>query len=214
MTTDVDGPSTPIVGLSWAIKHQFLRYIATMTDGRCSVTDGAELTTADASVADAGRALSPHSRRHDEGDFGRFHFEFAAVSCGHESTTVRFHGDVRFSGHHGFLFVRIADPWITSDRDGDGVLTIACPDPTDPTAPRLPFARLRLSRPDPHRAASALHGEEWVGTDVRLTAEGAELFAGAYAESEPLDDLHLAIPLMCADRAPGMSASLVPPESA
>jgi hypothetical protein len=48
-------------------------------------------------------------------------------------------------------------------------------------ASRIPFARLRISE------------DARVGTQVRLTRQGAELFGGAYDESEPLDDLALPV---------------------
>lgn len=198
MTTDRD----PAVahGLVWTIKSQFLRYIAGMADGRCSVTDGAEV------VAVPAYAGGHQIDRGRDGVLERFHFEFAGASTEAATTTLHFRGEVRFSGHHGFLFVRIADPALTVDQALNGVMTIACPDPTDTAAPRLRFARLHMSgSARGSRAPICAETAKWTGSDVRLTAEGAELFGGAYAESEPFDDLRVTIPFSAAQlfvRAP------------
>jgi hypothetical protein len=174
--------------LQWSIKRQFLRYIASMADGRCSVTDGADLvlTPSRPGISAPERAGgedeiersagAPEASRSDQFSFG-----FTGHEVGQRSVTVSFCGDVRFSGHYGFLFVRIADPAIEVGPDRNGVLTIASPDPTEPDASRIPFARLRISE------------DARVGTQVRLTRQGAELFGGAYDESEPLDDLALPV---------------------
>lgn len=174
--------------LQWSIKRQFLRYIASMPDGRCSVTDGADLAS---TLSSPGISAPERARGEDEiersagapeaSGSDQFSFGFTGHEIGPRSVTVSFCGDVRFSGHHGFLFVRIADPAIEIGPDRDGVLTIASPDPTEADASRIPFARLRMSE------------DARVGTQVRLTPEGAELFGGAYGESEPLDDLALPV---------------------
>lgn len=195
MITGPDPIRAPAWGLTWPIKRQFLRYIAGMADGRCSVTDGAELAWPP-SAATLGHGEEQAHDRDPRESADRFHFDFTDLQVGAQSTTVVFRGDVRFSGHHGFLFVRIADPAITVDPDGNGVLTTAGSDPTDPASGRLSLARLRVSRSDGWQAQSAgQRSEAWTGTEVRLTAEGSEVFGGAYAESDPLDDLELVISL-------------------
>jgi len=128
-------------GLRWEIKRSFLRYIARMPDGACSVTDGA-----------------------DPVDESAFRFEPAG--------DLRFRGVVRFSGHHGFLFVRIADPELQVDGTR-GTLTIA----GEPA--RVPLVTCELSA-EPDGTTK--------GTAVRLTAEGAELFNAVYPAGEPFDD--------------------------
>jgi hypothetical protein len=133
--------------MRWAVKRQFLRYIARMPDGRCSVTDGATVA----------------------GD--EFLFESDASSAT-EPGVLKYRGDVRFSGHHGLLFLRIADPWLET-RDGAVTLTIAA----DPD--RVTLATLEI-RPDTHGRA---------GVDLRLTEAGSELFNQVYPAGSPLDDL-------------------------
>jgi hypothetical protein len=175
-------------GLSWSVKREFLRYIAGMSDGRCSVTDGAELGTA-----------HPPSAPPTEGAprTDQFWYSLRAAQAGQGSTTLAFTGEVRFSGHHGFLFVRIADPVLTVASSGHTVLTIAPPDPADTAeSDRLELAHLRLTRQ--RDADASVTGAEtlthWLGTDVRLTAAGAELFGGAYSAGQTFDDLHVTIP--------------------
>jgi hypothetical protein len=175
-------------GLSWSVKRQFLRYIAGMSDGRCSVTDGAELGPAHRASAPPA-AGAPRT--------GQFWYSLRAAQAGQGSTTLAFTGEVRFSGHHGFLFVRIADPVLTVDSSGHAVLTIAPADPADTAeSDRLELAHLRLTRQ--RDADASVSGAEalahWLGTDVRLTAAGAELFGGAYSAGETFDDLHLTSP--------------------
>jgi hypothetical protein len=175
-------------GLSWSVKRQFLRYIAGMSDGRCSVTDGAELGPAHPASAPPA-AGAPRT--------DQFWYPLRTAQAGQGSTTLAFTGEVRFSGHHGFLFVRIADPVLTVDSSGHAVLTIAPADPADTAeSDRLELAHLRLTRQ--RDADASVSGAEalahWLGTDVRLTPAGAELFGGAYSAGETFDDLHLTIP--------------------
>jgi len=73
-------------GLHWGLKRSFLTYIARQPDGRCSVTDGADLD------AD-----------------GRFLFAFADPAAPGDRE-LRLCGELRFAAHHGMLFVRIAAP--------------------------------------------------------------------------------------------------------
>lgn len=87
-----------------------------------------------------------------------------------------FRGDVRFAGHFGMLFVRIADPWLV--RTDDGVLlTIADPDAQD-DGPRVPLATVTVEQTG---------AGEWASTAVALTAQGSELFNSVYPVGDPLD---------------------------
>jgi len=143
----MNAPRAAQPGLRWGIKRSFLRYIARMPDGACSVTDGA-----------------------DPVDESAFRFESAG--------DLRFRGDVRFSGHHGLLFVRIADPELLVDGTR-GTLTVAG-DPRDPDGPeRVPLVTFELT--------DAGDGTT-NGTVVRLTPHGAELFNSVYPAGEPFDD--------------------------
>jgi hypothetical protein len=134
-----------------------------MPDGRCSVTDGA--------AADGGDVFlfAPDQDRAGDPAAG--------------PAALRFRGDVRFAGHHGLLFVRIADPWLVLG-DQDATLTIDGP---DAALGRIPLATVTLG-------AAAANGQH-VGTDVRLTPEGAELFGSVYPAGERFDDLTVFTPL-------------------
>ncbi|MGW2169483.1 HtaA domain-containing protein [Streptomyces sp. NPDC001705] len=153
----------PSAGLLWTVRSSFLRYVATMADGRCSVTDGADVVPS------------------DDGGPGRFRFALDGVEADGTTVTARFRGDVRFSGHHGMLFVRIADPVLTFDDLGRGQLSVAAADEPG----HLPLVRLTVT------AAGA---DRWRGTEVRLTEAGSELFGGVYPRQEPFDDLALTLP--------------------
>lgn len=159
----------PRPGLHWGIKTSFLEYIARMPDGRASVTDGAVFL--DGSVA----AFEPDPRV-GPGD-----------GLDAEPPFWAFRGDVRFAGHHGMLYVRIADPWI-SVRNGRGELTVL--DPDDPaTQPRLPLARFTLEQ---HHLPGDLHA--WLARDVHLTEQGTGLFNDVYAAGEPFEPLAIFLP--------------------
>ncbi|WP_369131020.1 HtaA domain-containing protein [Modestobacter roseus] len=150
--------------LRWGVKASFLRYLARMPDGRCSVTDGADV------AADRTFSFSPD---------GTWHLDPSVGAAVH-----RFRGDVRFSGHHGLLFVRIADP-VLEVRGPGGVLSI-CGAPVDAGPPRrLPLLTFDLAPP--------LHPDDpgvcGLGVRARLTSAGAEVFDLVYPEGESLDDL-------------------------
>lgn len=83
--------------MRWGIKASFVSYVAGMSDGTMSVTDGAVDTPAGFvfPVRDAGGFDSRTG-----------------------SGTIRFSGDVRFRGHSGMLQVRIADPELIVDDEG------------------------------------------------------------------------------------------------
>ncbi|MFI6309617.1 HtaA domain-containing protein [Nocardia fusca] len=180
MTGSQSGPSGPgepqdeaaisDFGLDWTVHTRFLTYIASMADGRCSATDGA--------------APAP------EGSGGRFRYEFAGVQEFPEGRAICFRGDVRFSGHHGMLFVRIADPVIVLG-DQSAIVTVAAPE-TSASAGRIPlahFSLVQLANAPREMGRNCLRG-----VDLRLTAEGAELFGGVYPVGERFDDLHLVLP--------------------
>ncbi|MBL7255984.1 HtaA domain-containing protein [Paractinoplanes lichenicola] len=142
-------PSSADSGLRWRIKLSFLQYISRLPDGRCSVTDGAEII--------------------DEQEF-----LFAAdTESAPEANKVKFRGDVRFGGHHRLLFLRIADPWLEVGDDAAATLSIAAePD-------RIALATLDLRQT----------ADGYLGTDVRLTEAGSELFNLVYPAGERLDNL-------------------------
>ncbi|WP_168220023.1 MULTISPECIES: HtaA domain-containing protein [unclassified Salinibacterium] len=83
-------------GLIWGVKESFVRY-ASGTGGDVRVSEGA--TSADGLV---------HFPLVDQSDF-----ELATARG-----TIRFGGNVRFSGHSGALDLTLAEPWLESDERG------------------------------------------------------------------------------------------------
>ena len=106
----------------------------------------------------------------------------AGVDTAEQATVLRFRGDLRFKGHMGFLKVRIADPWLELDGDEGTLSALGL---GGETAPRLPLATFRVR-------AEEEGGSR--GTEVRLTAEGSELFGDVYAVGELFDDFVFDLP--------------------
>ncbi|MGN7201385.1 HtaA domain-containing protein [Arthrobacter sp. SAFR-044] len=141
--------------LAWSMKQSFLRYVARLSDGRCSATDGAEPSETEG-----------------------FTFEVSAMQATNHGLSLAFRGDLRFSGHHGALFLRIADPAILVDGP-HGTLSIAG---GDADAPRVPLATFTAA------VDSSGPALRIAGTGLMLTEAGSELFIGIYPPGEPLDD--------------------------
>jgi hypothetical protein len=154
--------NTSPIGLSWTIKRSFVGYVARMSDGRCSVTDGADVS---------GPPTAP-----------RFHFGFDSQERRKSGTRLAFRGDVRFSGHHGLLFVRIADP-VVELRGSRGSLAVLDVDDV----------LLELVKFDVEHTPDS-DGAELRGTGVRLCDGGSELFGGVYAANETFDELAITLP--------------------
>ncbi|MDQ0691440.1 HtaA domain-containing protein [Arthrobacter sp. W4I7] len=157
---------TPPPGFHWGIKEGFVRYIARMGDGICSTTDGADIS---------GK---------------KFLFSVTPSQSENppEPQSFAFIGDVRFSGHHGLLFVRIADPTLAITGDTAVLSVVDYLDQQE--GKRLDLATACIAvREDPTTGVRILNG-----TDVRLTADGTELFNNVYPEGEPFDDFEAHIP--------------------
>ncbi|MBO0852296.1 MAG: HtaA domain-containing protein [Nocardia sp.] len=154
-------------GLCWAIKHSFVHYISRMPDGRGQVSGGA-------------RPLG--------GGGILFEIDTEPPQAPEDLDTLyAFRGDVRFAGHHGMLFVRIADPWIEV-REGSAVVTVADPYDRD-DEPRLPLVRVEL--PEPVRDGGL---DIWTIQQVRLTPQGCGLFNDVYQPGEPFEPIVFALP--------------------
>lgn len=152
----------PPPGLSWGIKRSFIDYIGSLPDGSVSAAGGAAALESGLFCFTA-----------DVSDYD------AALGTG----VLRFLGDVRLSGHHGMLLVRLLDPWITFSG-GSGVLSISTGDGQDRTA--LAFVRAAA----PMDVAGSL---VWEHVDVVISPEGSELFDGQYAAGQPMDPLFIRI---------------------
>jgi hypothetical protein len=166
-SAEPERPPVPF-GLVWAIKRSFVRYVERMPDGEGFLADGAVPMAPDMVLFPA----IEHARSGVDRDADHF---------------WAFRGDVRFRGHAGLLSVRIGAPQLTV-RSGRAELTIVDPFGPDESA-RLPLVTLQLER-GPAPAGAAV----WLGSDVRLTAAGAELFSGVYSAGEPFDQLSVVLP--------------------
>lgn len=157
---DLSAPA-PQPGLRWAIKRSFLSYLARVPDGRMSATDGATLTDEGEVVWDVAPDLA------------------AAVPPGADQV-LTFSGDLRFSGHGGLLFVRVADPHIVLSGD-TGELSIV-ETFSQVEGSRLLLVTFRVA----HRSYVA--GCEVLSADeVRLTDDGTEVFNMVYPAAEPFE---------------------------
>jgi hypothetical protein len=164
-------PSEPTMGLRWAIKTSFVEYVQRLPDGRGSVGEGAVPVRGNEVVFPP---VQSGIRPTEHGAADRF---------------WAFGGDIRFTGHFGMLFVRIAFPVLTV-RDGRAELTVAGQTEEEP-AERVPLVTLSL------KATPASEGiEMWSGTDVRLTQGGVALFNDVYPAGEAFDPLTLTLPTL------------------
>ncbi|MHA7273738.1 HtaA domain-containing protein [Arthrobacter sp. TMT4-20] len=153
--------------LVWPIKASFLAYLAAMSDGRYILSIPV--------TEDAGGFRFPSAHSGDQ-----------RVPARDTTTSQQFRGSVEFRGHRGHLRVVICDPLLTHDGE-NGTLSISDP---DWDGRRMTLALFDVAPPiatsrDP---ASSPSGAVWRGTNVRLTADGADLFFRAYEEGELLDD--------------------------
>lgn len=161
-------PGTIPHGLLWGIKRSFVAYVRRMPDGQGSIHDGAQLIGEDTIHFPAVEQLEPAP----EGADRRWTFG----------------GDVRFRGHAGMLFVRVAAPVITVRGDR---ADLSIDDPyARPDADRVPLVTLRL-QPGPAPEGAQV----WLGSDVQLTEAGAVLFNEVYQPGEPFEQLSVLLPL-------------------
>jgi hypothetical protein len=162
--TDSPDPLLP-PGLSWGIKRSFIDYINGLPDASVSAVNGATVDTAGL-------------------------FRFAPGTSDYDAVRgtgiLRFRGDVRLSGHHGMMFVRLLDPWIAF-TGGRGILSISTGD--DVGQDRAAVAVLRAGAPSQAADGSLI----WAEVQVAITDEGSELFDGQYAAGQPMDPLFIRV---------------------
>ncbi|MDT9593718.1 HtaA domain-containing protein [Nocardioides zeae] len=169
-----DTPSgAPPHGLRWGVKASFVEYVRRSPGGKGSVSDGAVPVGA----TEVLYALAPTPPE--------------APAPG-SARAWAFLGDVRFAGHGGMMFVRLAAPWVEVGPTG-ALLSIEDPHGAE-GAPRVPLAELTL-REQVSAEARADGVELWTSDDVRLTAQGAALFNDVYAPGETMDPLSVVVPI-------------------
>lgn len=157
------------LGLVWGIKGSFVGYVHRMPDGRESLGAGAYRNATGAFVYPPVRG----ARR--------------TGPDGGDERIWEFTGDVRFGGHFGVLFLRIATPRIAL-RDGAGELTITDQAARDDGS-REPLATVRLrSVPAPDGLLA------WDSSEVLLHPGAVALFNDVYPAGEPLDRLSVVLP--------------------
>ncbi|WP_439030567.1 HtaA domain-containing protein [Gordonia terrae] len=154
-------------GLLWGIKHSFVDYIARMPDGQSSISGGARPTESGAIYFEVDTAVTPPT---PDG-----------------ATVFPFRGDVRFGGHFGMLFVRIADPWITR-RGAQAELSIRDLDEPE-TGPRRTLVTFDLA--DPRHEGDV---EIFEASEVRLAPTACDLFNDVYPPRELFEPLAFAVP--------------------
>ncbi|SEO85235.1 HtaA domain-containing protein [Trujillonella endophytica] len=157
-------------GLLWGIKRSFIAYVRRMPDGQGSIHDGAVPLGDDTLLFPADDATASAA---------------AAPDVDH---VWAFRGDIRFKGHGGMLFVRVAAPLITV-RGEEADLSIEDPYARADAA-RVPLVTLRL-QPGPAPEGAQV----WLGSDVRLTEAGSVLFNDVYQPGEPFEQLSVVLPL-------------------
>jgi hypothetical protein len=160
-------PSSEPFGLRWAVKPSFVDYVARTRDGRAYLSGGVAVNACQELVFQLDTqapAMAPAGADH----------------------AFTFRGDVRFVAHFGMLFVRIAEPRAVL-RGGQGELLVLDPESADGAPLRLVTFSVAGPAVEDGRQC-------WEATDVRLTAEGAELFGDVYAASEPFAPLTITVP--------------------
>ncbi|WP_182379270.1 HtaA domain-containing protein [Nocardioides sp. WS12] len=160
-------------GLIWGIKRSFLAYLSRMPDLKSSVSGGA--------------SVAP--------ELGLYHFPLAssdAYDYGTGQGTLKFQGDLRFSGHFGFLFVMLVDPWVTFD---DGLATLSFHDvEADPELADDSARRPMLGLGYPGYVDA--HGiRDWQLIPTSLRTEAVSVFNEVYPPGELFEPLHMRVTL-------------------
>lgn len=159
MTEPSPSGDQPVHGLRWGIKTSFIEYVRRMPDGQAAVGDGAV-------------PLGTHEV-----------FFTLDPDLAPTPTTWAFRGDLRFTGHYGMLFVRIARPWLLLETSS-ATLTIETAD-----GGRAELVTATLERVDVRSGT-----EIWAGTDVKLAEAGVALFNDVYEAGEPFEPLVVQVP--------------------
>lgn len=165
-TEDSDAPRVAS-GMVWGIKATFLDYLSRMPDAKSSVDYGAQKM-----------------------DSGAYFFPLLSADEYDPTTnegTIKFGGSVSFAGHHGFLFVTFAAPWVTFNGN-NSYLSISRPSANPELNGRLPLLDIGPGKRFSHRGARA-----WANLPTALRKEGVELFNEVYSPGEGFDPLDIRI---------------------
>ena len=154
-------------GLAWPIRRSFLQYVAGLPDGRAVLGRGATATERDG-------VLFPLAGLD------------AFLELG-EEVTVKFAGEVAFTGHFGLLDVRLVDP-VLLVRNGTGVLFNG-----GATGAGAVSEQSLVVSPIRH-VGEATGMRRWVASAPLLTAYGSGLFGGAYPPGAPFDPFLASVP--------------------
>jgi hypothetical protein len=153
--------------LLWGVKASFSEYILRLPDGRFSATDGAEfllpLTFAFESADEERPSESEQFRPQD--------------------AVLRFRGDVRFGGHAGALFLRIADPWLHFVDGGGFVSIVGGRSEHD--------ARRRTVATFSDASVTTPTSRHLIIDETLLHADAVDLFNDAYSPGTRLDPLRV-----------------------
>jgi hypothetical protein len=153
-------------GLGWGIKRSFIDYINSLPDASVSAVDGAGM---------------------DEAGLFRFAPDRWDYDADSGTGILRFRGDVRLSGHHGMMFIRLLDPWIAF-TGGRGILSISTGDEAGQDRTAVAVLRTEAAR---RTADGSL---TWANVEVVITDEGSGLFDGQYAAGQLMDPLFIRVP--------------------
>lgn len=165
-----DPPVEPIASgaVDWGLKESFRSY---MTGG----------------IAQGEIAVGGGASTNADGSF-RFPVSGGAFDPAAGATSLSTGGDVRFTGHHGQLDMRVSDVRVEVTSDGAYLYADVSTLPLGSSAAidyaNVPLAALDIAAVDPVIADGAT---TWTAVPTSLTAAGAPAFAGFYGPGTQLD---------------------------
>ncbi|WP_182263074.1 HtaA domain-containing protein [Rhodococcus sp. UFZ-B548] len=161
------GPSSErlATGLVWRLKPSFLSYL-TRTPGAQTLVNGGAGTTST----------------------GDFYFQLTDSSDFNRSTglgTLKFRGQVRFTAHHGMLFVLIADPWVVFGAETT-IMSVVDVEGYPDTHRMIPL--VTLSKVDAVVIGDTV---SWTATPTHLASGAAHVFNDVYPVGEPFGSMDI-----------------------
>jgi len=153
-------------GLLWGVKETFRAYVARSPGSRIVIGHGAGVSAA------------------REYYFGPDPEPGEGVDTFDGAGSLRFKGMVHFVAHHGFLSVRIVDPWVHFLGE-DAILSVA----TDGAHP----GRVRLAHLHPAPPIRETDDLLWPEVRARLHQDGVDVFGGNYPAGMELDPVRIRV---------------------